>query len=210
MKTIYIVLFTFCTAFTSAQVVNPGFETGSFSGWTTSGAVNVYTGANYLDSGILPYDGNYFAALHAGGTIWQTGLNLTAGQTVTAYLSALLTSNNSSYLLIQKEGSAPVAIEWHPTYIFDPVFPDKYSPISYTITESGVYSIGAENLGPYQPSQLGGGVLGVDDFTISAAVPGAVPEPSTYGLVTAGVLAGVVALRRRAQKKIAHPHKSML
>jgi hypothetical protein len=203
MKIISIVLFTCCAALASAQVVNPGFETGSFTGWTASGAANVYTGANYLDSGILPYDGNYFAALHAGGTIWQSGFNLTAGQTVTAYLSALLTSNNSSYLLIQKEGSAAVAIEWHPTYIFDPVFPDKYSPISYTIAESGVYSIAAENLGPYIPSQLGGGVLGVDDFTISAGGPGAVPEPSTYGLFGAGVLAGVAALRRRAKTNLA-------
>jgi hypothetical protein len=200
MKTICILLFAFCTAFASAQVVNSGFETGDFTGWTSTGDADVYTGANYLDSGILPYAGNYFAALHAGSSIWQTGLSLTAGQTVSAYLSALLTSNNSSYLLIQKSGSAAIAVEWHPTYVDDPVFPDKYSLISYTITESGIYSIGAENLGPYIPPQLGGGVLGIDNFTITGAGPGAVPEPNTYGIVAAGLLVGLVALRRRAHR----------
>lgn len=44
-------------------------------------------------------------------------------------------------------------------------------------------------------SGSGGHYIGLDDFALYGA--GAVPEPSTYGLIGAGLAAGTVMMRRR-------------
>ena len=62
----------------NASLVNSGFETGDFTGWTTNptngGSVAVVT----TDAGFGPTEGSYFANLTADATISQ-GLSFNAG-----------------------------------------------------------------------------------------------------------------------------------
>lgn len=166
-------------------IVNGGFETGDFSGWTVSAS-----GAFVFSSfdGFLPSEGSHFAALGdastTGGTLSQI-INDTAGQ---HYLLSLH---------LGSDGETPnfFKIKWDGTVLFDQTnLPDTRSNVSqYNLLSFPVVGTGNDTL-TFVERNLPG-FLALDDVSLSPQdVPDAAPEPSTF--VISCIALGAIAVWR--------------
>jgi hypothetical protein len=179
-------------------VVNGGFETGNFSGWSHNGQFVdvVAAGPAHIGpfiGGVGPNSGNYYAVFGTVGglgTLSQT-LNTVAGQTYTL-----------SYFM-GSDGSTPneFRVDWNGTTLTDQtgIAKQGYTGFSFQVTATGATST-LSFLGRNDP-----GYLSLDDVAVLGQAAGqgggigTTPEPSSLVLLGLGVvgLAGYKKMRRQ-------------
>lgn len=168
-------------------IVNGGFETGNFSGWS----VNSFATSVQSDyGGFLPYSGNYFASL---GNIGGLG---SLRQTVS-------TSAGATYLLSMRlgsDGETPNAfrVDWNGTTVYDQTDLPSTSG-TYQLLSFYVLGTGSDTLTLYNRDDLG--YLALDNVSIVPEI-----DPATGGSalsLVAGVIAMIEQRRRRGSTSAA-------
>jgi hypothetical protein len=126
----------FAFTFIHAGVVNGGFETGDFTGWTLSGNTSWTIVDNGSRSGITPHSGNYLAAMGPAGSL--------------GYISqTLLTIPGTSYLLSfwldSPDGATPneALVSWNGNTLADvtnlPAF--GWTEFQFVVTATGASAV---------------------------------------------------------------------
>jgi len=164
-------------------IVNGGFETGDFTGWTVvAGATEVQPSGGL--GGYSAHSGNYYAALGSvgsDGTLSQTFTD-TAGETLT--LSYWLASNGTTpndfntYI----NGTLVDSLTNIPT--------QPYTLYSFVFTATGDDTI---TFGERDDPNY----LALDDASVDTPSTTVIPEPSSLALLGTGLLGAVAAARRR-------------
>lgn len=194
-----------CSSVSGNLVVNCGFETGDFSGWTLSGnlqggpAPNFYYGVDNTNPNSGSYSA-YFAVQGGGGTaIGTLGPFLALSQTlnlipneyykVTFYFDQD-TPPSTGYLnyIDFRFGGALRA------YGLDVPQTSGYVPASFVVATGGNAAAAASTILQFD-FQNDAGYFDFDDVSVVAA--GSVPEPGSVALVVIGVCAALVLSRRR-------------
>jgi hypothetical protein len=163
------------------QLVNGGFETGDFTGYTTSNLsfTDVVTSGF---AGYTPHSGSFFAALGnvgSQGIISQTFSDTAGAQYDFSFFLASNGSPNTFSASIDGTtvlGPSNIATQGYTLYSF-----------LFTGTGSDTISFSERDDSDY---------LALDDVSVTATVS-AVPEPSGLVLVATGIAGLVTAFRRR-------------
>ena len=201
-----IVLVLGMAAAAKATLVNGGFETGDFTGWTKyvpyGGSAQVVTSHNG-DKGkhYTPVEGNYFALLKTDGpgsytTISQT-IHLEAGWWVEGYAAfdARDWWNDKAWVKIYDSTNGDlIATLWYSDVNQVGDFGDgPWTYWSWTANESGDYILkfGVANAGDYSYDSYA-----LFDATASATP---IPEPTTLLLLGSGLI-GLAGIGRRKFK----------
>jgi hypothetical protein len=177
-------------------VVNGGFETGNFSGWSQSGSFSAVTGGPghvgmYL-GGYGPHSGDYYAALgtvRTLGTLSQT-LTTTPGQTY------------SLSFFLANDGGTPneFRVDWNGTTLLDQtgIGNQPYGSHMFVVKATSATT----SLTFFERNDPG--YLSLDDVAVSTGIvdrgpPPKAPEPSSFVLIGVGTLslAGFAGIRRR-------------
>jgi hypothetical protein len=175
-------------------VVNPGFETGDLTGYTTTGNFTIYDGVT----------GNNAYAPHSGS--YQLELGNYPGQGVAGVSQTISTVAGQAYdfsFYFGNDGYNAAGNQlFNVTYdgkTLDTVDGEQslpYTQMSFTVLGTGSDTF---ELSGYSNSASND----VDDisFTASAGAVSAVPEPSTWLLMIAGI-GGIGLMLRRAKKSV--------
>jgi len=197
-KTIAVAFVLGCTMVSTgyATFINPGFETGDFSGWTLSnaGLGNVVT-SHQGDAGslYLPVEGSYFARLYAGAgagvyTMLSQPILLNSGDILSGWAAFDYRDyhpwDDAAYVKVYDGLGSVVATPWyehgtaHSNYWDGP-----WTKWSWTAPRNGTYKLeyGVANFG--------------DNSASSAALFDTIPEPITLFLFGAGLIG--LGLRKR-------------
>jgi hypothetical protein len=195
-------LFGACTAYGSNIVLNPGFETGNFTSWTTDSGL--HWEAKMSAGAILgPHSGNFYANDSCFGASCIT--------TPDSFLfQDLPTSINQAYTLTfwydrgarfgAPPGSEELLVLWNGTQAVDLAqatsgFSDPgWTQFTITGLTASSTSTHLEFRGRQDSAQLG-----VDDVSVDAS--SAVPEPASLALV-AGALFGLGLFAKRRKKSV--------
>jgi hypothetical protein len=180
-----------CDSNPANLVANCGFETGDFTGWTLAGNdVPTESGFQYGVEGVDPLDGispnsgdyqAYFADLVANSTtLSQTIATVAGGEYEVSWYMAQDTAPVSPYSNqfaasfggLSLVSASVVPVQGYTYYSFELDAPTSSSVLSLTM---------GNDLGEFL----------VDDLDVSAA-----PEPATWTLALAGILACMLGRRR--------------
>jgi len=163
-------------------IVNGGFETGDFSGWSVNSG---FTSVTTSELDFLPYSGNYLALM---GNVGGLG---TLSQTVS-------TSAGATYFLSMRlgsDGGAPneFRVDWNGATLYDqtdlPSTSGTYQFLSFFVLGTGSDTLTLSN-------RNDPGFLALDD--VSLVVPEIDPATGSSALsLVAGVLAMIEQRRRR-------------
>ena len=175
--------FASTSAVADQLIVNGGFETGNFSGWTVDAGATGVSDAGGL-GGYDPHSGSYFAYLgNVGGlgSLSQSFADM-AGRTYT--FSYYLASNGTT--------PSEFAAEFDGRTLVDVVNPASagYTLYSFSVTGTGHDSITL--LERNDPNYLA-----LDDVSFSTASNAPTPEPSSIALLGTGLMGAMDAARRR-------------
>ncbi|MGO9598178.1 MAG: carbohydrate binding domain-containing protein [Isosphaeraceae bacterium] len=166
-------------------VVNGGFETGDFTGWTQ---ISAPFGSAFGVSNVNPHNGNY--AAYFGGT--TPGDYDGISQTLS---TAIGTSYTVSFWLMNDD-SPPNSFQtyWGGNQILTVDNASSFPYTQYTFTETATSNSTALLFQGYQVP----GYFYLDDVSVTPTTS-AVPEPSTLAMAAVAGLAGLAysLLRRR-------------
>lgn len=159
-----------------SQILNPGFETGDFSGWATFPAA----GGSYFGVTAWPHSGSYSAFLAATSGLPDAFLQTLEVTTGTQYTLTFWLYNDDII------GQENVQVTWEGVPVFNGVSPRAvWTQYSYTVTATS-------NLSDLRFSGYDGpDAHYVDDVSLTP-----VPEPATFAAFGLGV-AAIGLLRRR-------------
>jgi hypothetical protein len=184
---------------TAGGIVNGGFETGDFTGWTVNidPLFTLVIGNSPPDTyaGFQSHTGTHFAALGDTpdlGTLSQT-VSDTPGQNYTL----------SMYLAPDGQQPNEFKVQWNGVTLYDEVNialnPPGDVPFLYSLLTFSVQGTGSDTL---LLSEAAAGYMALDDVSLTAA--SIVPEPSSLILLVFGIGAlGLAAGRWRERKQSA-------
>lgn len=176
----------------AAQLVTNGsFETGNFSGWTTSNLNATSVQPSGFD-GYVPQDGSYFAAL---GNVGSDGI---ISQTVSTTAGA---NYVLSYYLASNGTSSDFSVDWNGTLIpgsavFSPDSGGSYIPYQFLVTGTGSDTLTFNERD--DPSYMA-----LDNVSLVPSEQGAVPEPATWAMMLLGFAGMGMVIRRRSKPVLA-------
>jgi hypothetical protein len=200
-------LLLLCVAATHADaLINPGFETGDLTGWTTEiaqgGSASVVTTWPGSTATYLPPDGNYFVAIGGGDLgYWQgvtQNVNLKAGDILQGWAAFdahdSLPNDDEAFVGINGNGGGL----WYETVSFIGDYTSgPWTHWSWTAPSDGLYTLG------YYYYNYSGSTSGNQSYALfdgpQVLESGRVPEPGTMALLLMG-LPMAALLRRRSSK----------
>ncbi|HET9114197.1 MAG TPA: PEP-CTERM sorting domain-containing protein [Burkholderiales bacterium] len=182
MKINGLLAFVMCAAFGSgiaqANVINGGFETGDFTGWTLSGNTG-FTGVSTNS----PQSGAYAAYLGAVSTLDYLSQNVS-------------TVAGTAYTLgywLESDGGTPneFSVSWDGTVLSDlhDIGSQRYTHYVFDVVATGASSLLTFG------SRDDPGFLHLDSVSVNSVLP----EPASLALFGIG-LAGLGAMRRNGKK----------
>jgi PEP-CTERM motif-containing protein len=168
----------FSTPSSANLVVNGGFESGDFSGWTGGFPDNFVA----TDDAALVHSGQFGVAFGAVGALSDLSQTLTTIPGQIYNISFWLDSNGLS--------PDEVKLSWGGVAIFDQSNIPANGWTQYSFLETALSTSTLLDFGLRQDS----GYSGLDDVSVDTV--SAVPEPSTWAMLLLG-FAGIAALRFR-------------
>ena len=177
----------------AAELVSNGnFESGSLSGWTSSGNVAVGT-VPYFGLGSGAY-GSYLAAFNGGNTtpngVLSQAIGTTAGALYNFAFNYGVTNGGGQSLLVSVLDATTSAVLATQT-----VSTTSQSPQAFTLNFTAASGSSIIRFADVATNNSTNQDIAIDNVSVS----GAVPEPATWAMMMLGFGAMGFAMRRRAQ-----------